>query len=396
MRRFNLLFVPVLLLLAACGGTPTGTTPGGTSPAVTALTVATAGGPATTVMATETTAATTTATNATATETMGPAVSGTTATTTTGAASTAAAGQHAITVAMPYIPNIQFAHFYVAEKKGYYAQEGLKVNFDYNFETDVVQRIAQGTVQFGLASGDSVLLARAQGLPIVTVATNSQKFPVVFYSKVEQNITKPADLKGKTVGIPARQGASYIGLLALLYANKMPESDLQVQEIGFAQVQAVSQGKVQVGSGYGNNEPLLLDQQGIKVNVLRVADYLPLASDGFITNEALVKDQSAVVRGFVRATLRGMQDVLADQDAAFTTSLEFLPELKKSDAATQQFQRKVLQATLDYWQSDVTKQHGIGYTDIASWQATAKFLRDSKLLKSDVDVTKAFTNDLLK
>lgn len=176
-----------------------------------------------------------------------------------------------ITVAMPYIPNVQFAHFYVADKKGYYAAEGLKIKFDYNFEQDVVQRVAQNTVQFGLASGDSVLLARGQGLPVVTVATNSQRYATVFFSKVEANITKPTDLKGKTVGIPGHFGASYIGLKALLYANKMQESDLNIQDIGFAQVPALTQGKVQVASGYGNNEPVQLDAQGIKVNLIRVA-----------------------------------------------------------------------------------------------------------------------------
>ena len=72
------------------------------------------------------------------------------------AAPTAAATQplREITVAMPYIPNVQFAQFYLADKKGYYAAEGLKIKFDYNFETDVIQRIAQGTVQFGMAGGD--------------------------------------------------------------------------------------------------------------------------------------------------------------------------------------------------------------------------------------------------
>ena len=48
---------------------------------------------------------------------------------------TAAANQplREITVAMPYIPNVQFAQFYLADKKGYYADEGLKIKFDYNF-----------------------------------------------------------------------------------------------------------------------------------------------------------------------------------------------------------------------------------------------------------------------
>ncbi len=314
------------------------------------------------------------------------------------AAPTAAAAQppREITVAMPYIPNVQFAHFYIADKQGYYAAEGLKVTFDYNFETDVVQRIAQGTVQFGMASGDSVLLARAQGLPIVTVATNSQRFPAVFFSKAEANIKTPADLKGKSVGIPGHFGASYIGLLALLYANKMQESDLNVQDIGFAQVAALTEGKVQVASGYGNNEPVLLDQQGIKVNVIKVADFYPLASDGIVTAESLVKEQPDMVRGFVRATLKGMQDAIASPNQAFETSLAYIPELQKADAATQQLQRKVLEATLPYWQNDITAKQGLGYTDAKSWEATHTFMRDSGLLKSDVDISKAFTNEFLK
>src|SRR4051812_40949000 len=71
-----------------------------------------------------------------------------------------------VTMAMPYIPNVQFAPFYLADKKGYYAAEGLKVTFDYNFQTDVVERVTQGSVQFGNGSGPDVLLARSQGRPV--------------------------------------------------------------------------------------------------------------------------------------------------------------------------------------------------------------------------------------
>jgi NitT/TauT family transport system substrate-binding protein len=302
----------------------------------------------------------------------------------------------AITVAMPYIPNVQFAQFYLADKQGYYAAEGLKITFDYNFETDVIQRIAQGTVQFGMASGDSILLARAQGLPVVTVATNNQRFPTVFFSKAEANIKTPADLKGKSVGIPGHFGASYVGLLALLYANQIKESELNIQDIGFAQVAALTEGKVQVASGYGNNEPVQLDQQGIKVNVINVADFYPLASDGIVTSEAQIKDQAVIVQGFVRATLKGAQDVIANPDQGFQAALDVIPELKSADAKTQDLQRKVLQATLPYWQSALTTQQGLGFSDSKSWEATHKFMRDSGLLKSDVDLSKAFTNEFIK
>ncbi|ABU58470.1 MULTISPECIES: ABC transporter substrate-binding protein [Roseiflexus] len=303
-----------------------------------------------------------------------------------------------IVMGFPYIPNVQFAHFYLADAKGYYEAEGLDVAFDYNFETDVVQRVAQGTLQFALASGDSVLLARSQGLPIVTVMTNSQRFPTVLFSKAEANITTPKDLTrdGVTVGIPGRFGASWIGLLALLYAENIPREAVNVQEIGFTQVAAITEGKVTVATGYGNNEPIQLERQGIPVNVIRIADYFPLASDGLITGEQLVAGDPDVVRKFVRATLRGMADVIADPDAAFTTALDYIPELKGADQSTQDLQRAVLQATLDYWQSDKTKTEGLGFCDETNWRETYVFLRESGLLATDVDVTKAFTNQFIK
>jgi NitT/TauT family transport system substrate-binding protein len=300
-----------------------------------------------------------------------------------------------VIIAMPYIPNIQFAPYYIAKARGYYAAAGIDVTFDYQYETDSVQRVAQGNAQFGLAGGDSVLLARAQGLPIVTVATNSQRSPTVFFSKAALNIKTPADLKGKSVGIPGRFGASYIGLLALLYANQMTENDLNIQEVGFAQVQALSEDKIQVASGYGNNEPVQLAQQGIAVNVIKVSDSYALVSDGLLTNENLIRQQPDLVRGFVQATLHGMQDVIDDPDAAFTLSLEEIPELKSADEATRQLQRQVLQETLPYWQSEGTSKNGLGYTDEASWLATHTFLRASGLLTKDVDIKAAVTNEFI-
>ncbi|KAB8140923.1 ABC transporter substrate-binding protein [Chloroflexia bacterium SDU3-3] len=300
-----------------------------------------------------------------------------------------------VTIAMPYVPNVQFAHFYVAVAKGYYAAEGLDVSFDYKYETDSIQRVAQGTAQFGMAGGDMVLLARAQGLPIVTVATNSQRFATVFYSKADQKIVKPEDLRGKSVGIPGRFGAAYVGLQALLYATKIPESDLNIQEVGFNQVAALSEDKVQVASGYGNNEPIQLQQAGLDLNVIKVSDYFPLASDGIITSEKLISEQPELVRGFLKATLHGMQDAISDPSGAFAASLDFIPELKGADAAGQKLQQRVLDATIGYWQSDATVAHGLGYTESTSWQATATFLRDSGILKTDVALDKAYTNDFL-
>ncbi len=297
-----------------------------------------------------------------------------------------------VTMAMSFIPNVQFAMFYVADSKGYYADAGLDITFDYNFENDVMQRVAtwpDSDVEFAMAGATSVLLARQQGLPVVTVATIYQEFPVVFFSKAANAINSVEDMQGKSIGIPGRFGASYYALLALLYANDMQESDLNIQEIGFSQAQAVLEDRVDVATGYAMNEPLLLEAQGEEVSVLRVADMFPLASDGIVTHADLIDQEPELVQAFVQATMRGLQDTLDNPDEAFDLSLEYIPEAELGDA---ELQRAVLQASLPYWHSATTEQTGLGYTDPQVWEATQTFMWETELLTQPLEVDEAFTN----
>jgi len=293
--------------------------------------------------------------------------------------------RRAIIVGMPYIPNVQFAHFYVAAEKGYFAEEGLDVTFDYNFENDVVQRIAtKNKIEFALASADSILLARAQGIPVKAVMSTSQEFPVAFMSKSTLPLATPADLKGKVIGIPGRFGASYIGLQALLSAGGLTEADVTIQEIGFSQVPALLSDKVQIISGYANNEPIQLAAQGTTVNVLRVADFYPMASDQLIVNESLITSEKDIVTKFTRALQKGMQTVSDDPAAAYTIALKYIPEAKPADQAVT---TDVLKATVAMWQADTTT---LGLIQPVKWVKTHELLRSVGALKQDLDVTTAY------
>lgn len=310
-----------------------------------------------------------------------------------------AAGDEAlrpITLAMSYIPNVQFAPYYVAAEKGYFREAGLDVQFDYNFENDVVQRAAgwpDSGVAFATASGTSTLLARQQGIPVKTVMTLYQQFPIVFFAKSSTGLTSAQDLVGKTVGIPGNFGESLYGLLAMRYANELDESAIAVQEIGFTQAQAVLEDKVPVAIGYAMNEPVILREQGEEVDVLRVADVYNLAANGIVVSERLIAEEPELVRAFIGASLKGLRDTLDNPDEAFELSLRSIPEAQLGDPT---LQRQVLQESLPYWYSDKTTAEGLGFTDGELWRATEQFMRDAGLLAGPVEVEQAFTNEFIK
>ena len=130
------------------------------------------------------------------------------------------------TLAMGYIPSVQFTPFYVAIDKGYFEYEGIEIEFDYGWETDLLKLVGSGELYFAIASGDQVILAQSQGLPVVYVLNWYRRFPVCVMSLAEEEIRSPADLAGKRVGTPVTYGASYIGWRALVDATGLDEKQI--------------------------------------------------------------------------------------------------------------------------------------------------------------------------
>jgi putative riboflavin transport system substrate-binding protein len=293
-----------------------------------------------------------------------------------------------IRLPMGYIPNIQFAPFYVAAEKGYYRDAGIEIDFDYSFETSGVSLVGAGELPFAVVSGEEVLLARAQELPVVYVMAWYQDYPVVVVSKKDAGISAPADLRGKKIGLPGLFGATYVGLRALLKAGGLTESDVTLDSIGFNQVEALTSDQEQAVVGYVTNEPVQLEATGYDINTIAVADYVELASNGIISDEKTIAENPDLVRGFVQATLKGLRDTIADPDEAYEISKKYIDTLA---AAAEPTQKKILTTSVAMWQADQ-----LGVADPQAWQNMQDVLLDMGLYATPLDVNKAFTNDFVK
>ena len=291
---------------------------------------------------------------------------------------------------MGFIPNVQYAPFYVAVERGYYADEGLEIEFDYSFETNGVKLVGAGELPFALVSGEQVLLARAQGLPVVYVMAWFQDFPIAIAAPEASGIRAPEDLVGKRIGIPLLEGASYIGFRALLHAAGMQEQDIVLDTIGFNQVETLVAGQEEAVVVYANNEPLQLEARGHPVNLIRVADYVSLASNGLLTNEATLSENPELVRRMVRATLRGIEDTIADPTAAFEICKIYVEGLDQLSAADQALQRRILDASIEFWKTDRP-----GYSDPQAWLNMQELLLGMGLLAEPLDLAAAFSNEYL-
>jgi NitT/TauT family transport system substrate-binding protein len=289
-----------------------------------------------------------------------------------------------IRLPMGYIPDIQQAPFYVAVEKGYYRQAGIEIEFDYSYETDGVSLVGAGKLQFSVASGEQVLLARAQEVPVVYVAAWYKDYPVAIAAKTEQGIRTPQDLRGKKIGLPGLFGASYIGLRALLNAGGLQESDVTLDAIGFNQVEALATDREQAVVVYAANEPVALRAQGYSLDVILVSDYVQLASNGLITNEDTLAKDPDLVRRMVQASLHGMTEAAAHPDEAYEISKKYVETLAQADTAVQ---KQVLATSIGFWQLDPP-----GQSDPAAWENMQKVLLDMKLLTQPQDLSQAYTN----
>jgi NitT/TauT family transport system substrate-binding protein len=268
-----------------------------------------------------------------------------------------------VTLLLGYRPDVQFAPFYVAQQESHYADAGLEVTIEHRQAPDVQRLVADGQAEFGVADATDVMIGRTSGIPMRYVSTLYQSFPVAIIGAADDVPSEASGLAGMTIGTPGRFGSSWHALLALLEAGDLSEEDVTIREYPqFNQVDGLSNGDVELITGFRNNEPLRLEDRGTEVGLLTVDDVAPLPGPGVIVGDDLLADDPELVRAFVEATAAAQAAVIADPELGFAAAEEAVPTIAEDPDVA----RAVLDATVELWSGDGFAD---GAVDTQLWSA---------------------------
>jgi NitT/TauT family transport system substrate-binding protein len=258
------------------------------------------------------------------------------------------------------------APFFVAIDKGYYKAEGLNVSIDPGSgSVEGINRVASGAYEIGFADINSLVKYRdnPRNLPVkaVMMIYDTPAFSIVSLKK--NGIAKPKDLEGKILGAPAPDGA-YAQWPIFVQANKIDASKVKIENIGFpVREPMLAQGKVDAITGFWFSSYMNLKANGVKgedIVVLHMRDFgVDLYGNVIIANPDVMRFSPKAVSGFVRATIRGIQETLKNPDAAIDSLMSRNP-IAKRDV---ELERLKLSLEKNFVSPDV-KKNGLGAVDM--------------------------------
>jgi NitT/TauT family transport system substrate-binding protein len=225
-----------------------------------------------------------------------------------------------------WIPQAQFAGFYVALDMGFYKDAGLDVQIIHPYadvsSLDLLKNNKADIVSSFLM--DAIRL-RANGLPLVNIAQLSQHSALMLVAKKTSGISKPEDLRAKKLGLWS-SGFDDIPFAFLRDRN----IDMQVVRI-LSTINLFLMGGVDVMTVMNYNEYDQIINSGInddELNTFYFADYgYDIPEDGLYCLESTYKTKKDALRKFVQATLKGW--VYAGNNKEYTIDL-VVAEMKKA------------------------------------------------------------------
>jgi|SRR5579859_1824586 len=293
-----------------------------------------------------------------------------------------------VSVRFQWLAQYQFAGYIVAKVKGYYSDAGLDVTLNPGGpDAPSLKLVAGGADTFGAIGPDTIFLSQEKGIKVISLATWFQDSPVAFMVHSDSNINGPKDFPGKTVAMFYGDNVEteYRAMLAAAGVDRK-----QIKEIpGDVNLEPFLSKRVDVWPVYATDEPDLARKQGASIRLIYARDSgARLMGDTLFSTSDFVSKNPNTVQNFVSATIRGWEyaanhlDETVQLIAAYNKQLD-VSHLHYEGSETIKLLRAGVGTTC------------IGLNDPQAWSAEQKTLTDLGLLKSNVPLESAFTNDFV-
>jgi NitT/TauT family transport system substrate-binding protein len=281
--------------------------------------------------------------------------------------SSGALAQTAIKFALDWRFEGPAAPYFVAIDQGYYADEGLDVSIDPGSgSVEGINRVASGAYQLGFADINSLVKFRDNPanapLQAVQMVYDTPAFAIITMKRT--GISGPKDLEGKILGAPAPDGA-YAQWPIFVAANGIEASKVKIENVGFpVREPMLVKGDVDAITGFWFSSYMNLKANGAKdddIVVMLMKDYgVDLYGNVIIVNPEFAKSNPDAVKGFVKATIRGIQETIRNPEAAIDALL------KRNQIANKAVELERLKLALDRnFVTDATRQNGFGDVDMS-------------------------------
>ncbi len=267
-----------------------------------------------------------------------------------------------VSFALNWIPYGLHLGVYAAAAEGFYKAKGIDIHISRGFGSgDTAKRIAAGAEDFGLADADSVILARAKGLPLKMVAMILARSPDIVYYLKGKGIKTLKDLAGHSAGTSVG-GAPLLLFPALAKAAGLDRARVRLVYMPpSAFAASLASGRVDALFTFATLEPSIMKaarEGGVKIGKFPYSDYgIDPYSVGVVTNDATIKNHPRLVRRVVAATIEGY--AWAVQNPAAAAAL-FVKRFPSASAAVTEAQFAVV---LRHMMTPLTQKEGLGSID---------------------------------
>ena len=235
----------------------------------------------------------------------------------------------------------EHAPFYYGKEKGYFKDAGIDLEIqEGRGSATVTQVVAAKTVQFGYVDVPTMMRAAVKGAPVIAVGVALQTNPMSVMGFAEKNIRKPDDIKGKTVASTPGDSMSQIWPL-FLKKTGLKESDFKtVSGDAVTKLNAVINGQADLLLGYVMDQSMKIkDATGKDVFPIKFADYgINLVSSGIIAHKNLVKENPDLVKRFMAAATKSVEEASKHTKDAAQAILNANPKGGRIETLTQGFE----------------------------------------------------------